>query len=206
MDKSAQTIFLGRWLRTTLKSIWSKRAAIIFVLSFVLAEIIWWRFYGFEKAREQAIENIIPVFAGAIITVVVMAIIKFFEVRALIRSEGNELCFMMKQQDDQAKTISVWLSRHLANANIGISEAYLFGSVTHNDYESHDVDVVLMFKDMKDKEYIKKERKLTAIAEQFNETFGKQIHFQRFLASESGEFQRFISMQSASISILQGQQ
>lgn len=206
MDKSARTIFLLRWLRITLKSIWSKRAVIIFVLSFGIVEFIWWRLYGFEKAWERATENLIPVFAGAITTVVVMAIIKFFEVRALIRSEDNELHFMREQEADEAKGISFWLNRHLSNANIGICEAYLFGSVTHNDYESRDVDVVLIFKDMKDKEYIKKERKLTAIAEKFYETFGKKIHFQRFLASESDRFKRFVSMQSEPICILGVQQ
>lgn len=185
-----------------MKSIWSKTAVIIFVLSFALAEIIWWNLYGFEKAWEQAIENIIPVFTGAIITVVVIAIIQFFKVRALINSEDNELRRIISEQADKAKSVSIWLNRHLANANIGISEAYLFGSITHNDYESGDVDVVLMFRNKKDKEYIKKERKLTHIAKEFNRTFGKQLHFQRFLASESDEFQHFVSMQSEPITIL----
>lgn len=204
MGKSAKRIFLARWLRITFKSIWSKRAVIIFVLSFGIVEIIWWKLYGFERAWERAIENLIPVFVGAITTVVVMAIIKFFEVRTLIRSEDNELGFIKEQEADEAKSISFWLRSHLSNANLGIAEAYLFGSVTHNDYESNDVDVVLMFQDMKDKEYIAKERKLRPIAEQFNNTFGKEIHFQRFLASESDKFQVFISRQSKPISILRG--
>ncbi len=155
---------------------------------------------------EQAIENLIPVFAGVIITVVIIAIIKFFGVRALVRAEYNKLRGIVEEQTDEAKRISNWLSRHLAHLNIGISEAYLFGSVTHKDYESHDVDIVLLFQGMKDKEYIKKERKLTPIANEFNKTFGKRLHFQRFLASEADKFYQFVSLQSEPILILGGKQ
>ncbi|MBI2831107.1 MAG: hypothetical protein HYX79_02490 [Chloroflexi bacterium] len=125
-----------------------------------------------------------------------------FKMRALINKENNELRLTIAQQADEAKRVAIWLGRHLANLNIGISEAYLFGSITHNYYESDDVDVVLKFRDMNDKEYVKKERKLTPIAKDFNRTFGKRLHFQRYLASESNEFERFVSMQSEPISIL----
>lgn len=110
MNKSEQPVFLARWLRITVQSIWSKTAMIIFVLTFALAEIIWWRLFGFKKASEQALENIIPVLAGVFITVVVITTIKFFEVRTLIRGEDNKLSLVIAQQADEAKRISVWLS------------------------------------------------------------------------------------------------
>lgn len=196
-------IFLKRWASVTWKSIWSKTAALIFLVGFVVAEIIWVKLFGLNKALEQAFENLIPAVTGVVVTALVIAVKQLFSVWALITKENNELYLIMKSQSDEAKRIAKWLRWHLDNLNIGISKAYLFGSITHNYYKSEDVDVVLKFRDMKDKEYVKNEHKLQPLVIEFNKTFGKQLHFQRFLASESDSFNKFISKQSEPLLIIQ---
>ena len=190
---------------TTLQSVWCKSTIAIFLLGFVLAEGVWLKLYGFEKAKEQSIENLIPALSGAVVAVVATGVIQFVKVSQLINREGNELRLMTANQADEAKMVSFWLNWHLASANMGVSKAYLFGSVTHNFYGTSDVDAVLLFKQMSAKEYVKKQSKLKSVAQGFTKTFGKPLHFQRFLAEESGEFERFVSMQSEPICFLRSE-
>ena len=49
---------------------------------------------------------------------------------------------MMAEQQDEAHIITIWLKLRLTKAKLGLSEAYLFGSISHSDYETNDVDVV----------------------------------------------------------------
>jgi hypothetical protein len=202
MNKSAQSIFLIRWFRNTRSSIWSTQALIIFIVGLVLAEFIWWKFFGFEKALEQAIENVIPALACAVVTVFVIAIMQYFKVRQLINIEKHELLNINSQKENQSKIISSWLEHNLNNANIGIAEAYLFGSITHNYYMTNDVDLVLLFKKMSDKKYIKNQSKLKLVESDFYRTFNLKLHIQRYLADEINKFAEFISMQSEPILVI----
>ncbi len=195
---------MSRWLIATYRSIWSKKTAITLLLSFAVAETIWWKLFGFKTAWQQALENMVPAFAVAITTFFSIAITQIGKVRELMISEGNELKRLAEEQGDEAERVSVWLSGHFVKADIGIREAYLFGSVTHKYYQTNDVDIALVFKGMNVKDYAKKERRLRLLVKEFERTFGKNLHVQRFLASESDKFLDFIGKQSEPILIMGG--
>ena len=195
--------FLNRWWDGILHAIWSKTSVITFVFSFILAEIIWWVFFDLRVTWGQALEYLIPIFVGALITIFITIIVQYSRVRSIIRKEHNQFQLMMAEQQDEAHIITNWLKLRLTKTKLGISEAYLFGSITHSSYETDDVDVVLLFKEMTQKEYMKKAEKQLIIERVFARTFGKKLHYQRFLVEESNEFHEFVSMQSEPISILE---
>ena len=91
-----------------------------------------------------------------------------------------------------------WLGNKLADEKLGISQAYLFGSVTHDSYPTNDVDVLVMFKKMN----FCKAKELRSIEKDFKHTFSKPIQFQKFLESESAGFQDFLSKQSNPLRLL----
>ena len=127
---------------------------------------------------------------------------KVGEARVLVRSAINESRRMRALQSSQVNEITLWLSGHLAKTESGVGQAYLFGSVIHRDYPTSDVDVALLFNDMADKEYTRKERRLAPVSRDFEKTFQKPLHFQRFLATEVEAFREFISKQSEPVLVI----
>ena len=201
MDVSYRYL-LTLWLRLMSDALWSKRAIATFVTSYALAWVIWWRIWGPTTASEQAIENLIPGLTGVLVLVLFIAIMKFGEARTVARIESNESRRINALQDSKSNQILFWLSGRLANSEIGVLRAYLFGSVTHNDYATVDVDVCVLFNQMSDVAYNRKMRQIQPITREFKRTFNNPLHLQKFLAEEEDEFEDFLGKQSNPILII----
>jgi len=148
-------------------------------------------------------ENLIPGLVAVVIALIIMVIEKLGEARQVVRTEINDRRRMESLHESEVNQIIFWLSGKLADERLGIQQAYLFGSVTHSHYSTGDVDVAVLFRKMKDAGFVKKVRILPSIAQEFNKTFNKPLHFQRFVAEETISFSDFIARQSEPLLILQ---
>lgn len=189
-----------RWWKLLPEVLPSWPSTVAFLVTVTLVGIVWWSIGGQNKAVEQAMENIIPAMVGGVVFLLIIAVVKLGEARQAIRSEAIERRRMKNLQQSRTKIIADWLGNRLADGDLGIIRAYLFGSVTHDDYETNDVDLLLLYNDMSDASYTRKACRLQKrLSSEFEQTFNKGLHFQRFLKREEKGFHDFLAQQSEPI-------
>ncbi len=194
---------LQKWVQLWSLALRNARQTVtVFIGGSLLVWVIWWMFWGRDKAWEQIVQILIPAGAGGIIALAVIGVAKFGEAREAVRREINEERRVQSIQDSETLQIRVWLSGRLANDASWIAQAYLFGSVTHSTYQTSDVDIVILFNKMSDIEYIKKNEILRSVIESFTKTFNRPVHLQRFLARERNNFEEFLAKQSEPVKLL----
>jgi len=84
-----------------------------------------------------------------------------------------------------------WLSHRFSDFKI--EKAFLFGSIMHDDYATSDVDVVVVYRSMSDKQLTKIGRTLkTKVANDFKVTFGHPLHLTLIAAQEAQILEGFL--------------
>lgn len=188
-----------RWFPMYRSALLSRLGALATGATVVVAFVIWALIAGLPKAWEQAVETLIPLLAGGGVTVIVIALVQWGKARRAIQAEDNEARYMGSVQDDLVKTLTNWLRHRIASPELGIAEAYLFGSVTHADYPTTDVDMVVLYTEMPINAYKNKASALGPLGSTFGKTFSLPLHLQKFLSSERSAFEDFVGKQEEPI-------
>lgn len=135
---------------------------------------------------------------GKITIVIVGIIVILADHRRIIRqrktlSRGVPPLQRLEDEElhDQA---SRWLSKILSDKSLRVQRAILFGSIVHDHYPTSDVDVIVLFKPLRNSQAGKIGRKIKGqIGSDFNRRFAHRLHVQLYLDSEKVRCRKFLS-------------
>ena len=89
---------------------------------------------------------------------------------------------------------AAWLRSHMSSPNLKVRAAFLFGSIMHEHYETSDVDVIVRFGEMSERQLKKAATKIKAdIARDFERTFGHRLHATFFCSHENSRMDEFMA-------------
>ena len=146
------------------------------ILKFIAAHFIWvpWAF--------------VP------ITVVAILVWGVFDASQAVRERIPALQTLI--DEDLHKRVVSWLVQYLSNKKLAIQAAFLFGSIVYTHYDTSDVDVLILFKPMRDKSLSKLVREIKYNgAQRFEQTFRHRLHVQTYAASEASRCDMFLAKQ-----------
>ncbi|QAY96870.1 hypothetical protein CWB41_14945 [Methylovirgula ligni] len=87
-----------------------------------------------------------------------------------------------------------WLKSKLSNNGLHVREANLFGSILHDNYPTNDVDVVIEYKPISERQIAAHTRQIRErVAAEFERTFGKRLHATFFCANEGERREQFFA-------------
>jgi predicted nucleotidyltransferase len=127
----------------------------------------------------------------AFVPVTVMAVLLWAAVDA--DKENRRKLVPIETTTERALRAAVtkWLSHRFAD--FGIEKAFLFGSVMHDHYATSDVDVVVVYREMTERQLAKTGRDLkTKVASEFERTFGHALHLTLIAAQEAVLLEKFL--------------
>jgi predicted nucleotidyltransferase len=127
----------------------------------------------------------------AFVPVTVMAILVWAAVDADRENRGKLVPLETLTEQALREAVTKWLSDRFAD--FGIEKAFLFGSVMHDHYATSDVDVVVVYREMTERQLAKTGRNLkTKVASEFERTFRHPLHFTLIAAQEAVLLQKFL--------------
>ncbi len=85
-------------------------------------------------------------------------------------------------ETDLHARIADWLAKSLAEPALYINQAFLFGSIVHDTYKTSDVDLIIEFKSVGDRQLAARVKKIKGrIAHEFELTFPHKLHVTFFV-------------------------
>jgi predicted nucleotidyltransferase len=95
---------------------------------------------------------------------------------------------------DLKKAARNWLRTKLSDSKLAVQQAWLFGSITHDHYDTSDVDIIILFKPMGERQIAAAVRKITdQLASQFRLKFNRDLHVKFFCAHEENNRMNFLA-------------
>jgi predicted nucleotidyltransferase len=97
-------------------------------------------------------------------------------------------------ETDLHARIADWLAKSLAEPALYINQAFLFGSIVHDTYKTSDVDLIIEFKSVGDRQLAARVKKIKGrIAHEFELTFPHKLHVTFFCSNERAQCEQFLA-------------
>ena len=111
----------------------------------------------------------------------------------ILRFNDHDVPHARATEKDMHERAAKWLASLLSEHKFYVNQAFLFGSIIHDDYQTSDVDLIVEFTSLSDRGLASVVRNIKGkVARDFERTFGHKLHVTFFCSYEIMALDEFL--------------